>query len=207
LPVLVLRLLEFQTAVNDRPDHCPFCGCALFQRWGSGNRTLQDTNIEELAFYRYRCNACGRTFRYQASEELNLRVSQRIHKLAAVTWALGLSARDVERVFLQLGIEISHMTVWRDGTQLISKFHDPNHLERPDRYYIDPLFQKKVKQELGTTIILNLAEGKTAVLGKIGQVYPREVLNWLNPLIADLDMQVSLFGTDYLHNLETIKGE
>ena len=36
------------------------------------------------------------------------------------------------------------------------------------------------------------------VLGKIDEVNPRIVLNWLEPFIKDLDIEVAQFGTDVL---------
>ena len=54
-------------------------------------------------------------------------LTQRVRKLAALAWALGVSARKVVAIFADYGIELSHMVVWRDGNELISKISDTSY--------------------------------------------------------------------------------
>ncbi len=203
MPLIVLRLPEFQVSQEDRPARCPYCGSQVFQRWGATVKTVQDTNLETGAFYRYRCSDCGHTFRNYPPGLDHTKMTQRIRSLAALAWALGLSARKVVEIFKDLGIEVSHMVVWRDGTELISRIGNASYPDRPSRYWIDKLFLKNEGRGIGTSIVLDLGEGKTAVLGKIDEVNSRVVLKWLDPFIRDLDIQVSVFGTDALHRFET----
>lgn len=203
MPLIVLRLTEFQIGQEDRPTHCPYCGSQVFQRWGSSVKTVQDTNREVSSFYRYHCNACGHTFRNYPPGIDHTKLTQRIRNLAALAWALGLSARKVVEIFEELGVELSHMVVWRDGTELISRISNTSYPDRPGRYWIDKLFLKNEGRGIGTSIVLDLGQGKTAVLGKIDEINARVVLKWLDPFIKDLDIQVSIFGTDALHQFDT----
>ncbi len=198
MPVIVLRLIDFQTNMEDRPTHCPYCGSEVLQRWGPGTKTVQDTNREVSAFYRYRCSVCEHTFRSYPPGVDHTKLTQRIRNLAAMCWALGLSARQVVATFKEFGIELSHMTVWRDGHELIEHIQANFDPDRRSRYLIDKLFLKDKSRGIGTSIVLDLGDGKTTVLGKIDEVNPRLVLNWLEPYVKDLDIQVSLFGTDIL---------
>jgi DNA-directed RNA polymerase subunit RPC12/RpoP len=203
MPLIVLRLTDFQSNQEDRPTHCPYCGSQVFQRWGASAKTVQDAKSEVSAYYRYHCNSCGHTFRNYPPGIDRTKMTQRIRSLAALAWALGLSARKVVEIFKDLGIEMSHMVVWRDGTELISRIGNASYPDRPSRYWIDKLFLKNEGRGIGTSIVLDLGEGKTAVLGKIDEVNSRVVLNWLAPFIKDLDIQVSIFGTDVLHRFDT----
>ena len=198
MPIIVLRLPEFQANNEHRPTQCPYCGSQVFQRWGSYAKTVQDTSEKVSEFFRYRCNACGRTFRNYPPGVDHTNLTQRVRKLAALAWALGVSARKVVAIFADYGIELSHMVVWRDGNELINKISDTSYPDRPSRYWIDKLFLKNKGRGIGTSIVLDLGEGKTVVLGKIDEVNPRIVLNWLEPFIKDLDIEIAQFGTDVL---------
>jgi DNA-directed RNA polymerase subunit RPC12/RpoP len=203
MPLIVLRLTEFGNSQEDRPAACPYCGSQVFQRWGEYSKTVQDAKSEVSAFYRYHCNACGHTFRNYPPGIDRTKMTQRIRSLAALAWALGLSARKVVEIFKDLGIDMSHMVVWRDGTDLISRISNTSYPDHPSRYWIDKLFLKNEGRGIGTSIVLDLGEGKTAVLGKIDEVNSKVVLKWLDPFIKNLDIQVSIFGTDVLHRFDT----
>lgn len=198
MPVVILRLNDLQPSHDDRPAHCPYCGSEVLQRWGVGTKTVQDANREVSEFYRYRCSSCEHTFRNYPPGVDHTKLTQRIRKLAALCWALGLSARQVVTIFKEFTIDLSHMTVWRDGHELIERIQNTADPDRRSRYLIDKLFLKDKSRGIGTSIVLDFGEGKTVVLGKIDEVNPRLVLNWLEPFIKDLDIQVSLFGTDIL---------
>jgi DNA-directed RNA polymerase subunit RPC12/RpoP len=200
MPVIVLRIRNLQTSENDRPENCPYCGSQVFQRWGSYSKNVQDANPEVSLFYRYRCNACGHTFRNYPPGVDHTKLTPRIRKLAALAWALGLSARKVVAIFKGFGIELSHMVVWRDGTELVARISNAANPDLPSRYSIDKLFLQYKGRGIGTSIMLDLGEGKTVVLGKIDEVNHRIVLSWLEPFIKDEDIEIHQFGTDMLNS-------
>ncbi|HVP20414.1 MAG TPA: hypothetical protein VMS73_00985 [Anaerolineaceae bacterium] len=202
MPLIVLGVGNLKTTTEDRPARCPYCGSQVFQRWGTGQKEIQDVTMEIAVYYRYRCNQCEHTFRYYPPGIDKTKLTQRIRNLAAMSWALGLSSREVVDVFDELGIEMSQMTVWRDGHELVNRYKDSTDPYKPARYLIDKLFVKNRSRGVGTTIVLDLGEGKTAVLGKIDEVDPRKVFHWLEPFIKDLDIQAELHGTDMLDHYE-----
>jgi hypothetical protein len=202
MPVIVLRFDDFKSSINVRPAGCPYCGCEVLQRWGAGSKLIQDANQEVGEYHRYRCSACGRTFRHYAPGVDNTRLTQRIRKIAGVAWALGLSARDVVEIFEEFGIDLSYMTVWRNGNDIVTRFKDsfgPNH---PGRYSIDKLFLKNQGRGIGTSIMVDLGNDKIVVLGRMDVVDYRRVLAWLEPILKDLDIQVSIMGTDVLFGMD-----
>jgi hypothetical protein len=202
VPVIVLQLRDIRPSLDDRPSHCPNCGSDLFQRWGSSNKIVQDTSYLFSSVYRFRCSSCGHIFRHYPPKIDHTNLTPRIRKLAALAWALGLSSREVVAVFAGLGIELSHMTVWRDGHDLVSCVNDESDPNRPRRYLIDKLFLKNKSRGIGTSIVLDLGQSKTAILGKIAEPNPRVVMSWLKPFIDELDVEVLLFGTGVLQNFE-----
>jgi hypothetical protein len=201
MAVIVLRFGEFKSTI-DRPKNCPYCGCEFLQRWGAGSKVVQDAQEEKGTFQRYRCNACQRTFRHYAPGIDKTRLTQRMRQIAGMGWALGLSAREVVVLLGESGIEMSYMTVWREGQALITRLKDhfgPNH---PGRYSIDKLFLKIRTRGIGTSIMVELGEGKTIVLGRMDEVDYRKVLVWLDPILKDLQIEVSTMGTDILFGMD-----
>ncbi len=198
MPVIVLRLSEVQPALNERPTHCPYCGSEVFQRWGALPKKVQDTNIQTFDVFRYHCISCGHTFRTYPHGIDRTNLAERIRNLAAFVWALGLSSREVVEVFKELGIELSNMTVWRDGHELAKKYFSADDPDHPSRFKIDKLFLNFRRKGIGTIFILDLGKDKTAVLGKVDEANPRLILSWIEPIIQDLEINASIFGTGIL---------
>jgi DNA-directed RNA polymerase subunit RPC12/RpoP len=205
MSVIVLRLANFQAGIEeDRPVQCPNCESDLLQRWGMGSKNVQDANREVSSFFRYHCSACGRTFRNYPHGISRAKLTFRIRKLAALCWALGLSAREVVQIFKDLGIELSHMTVWRDGHEFIDSWSRDSDSNHDFKYLIEKLCLKTKGRVIGTSIVLDLGEGKAAVLGKINERNPSLVSTWLEPFFKDIDIQVTLLGTDILQHSEMV---
>jgi DNA-directed RNA polymerase subunit RPC12/RpoP len=201
MPVIVLHFDDFKAEIDARPERCPYCSGQIFQRWGSGAKPVQDADPEIGEYVRYHCTTCGRTFRHYPPGIDKTRLTQRVRTTAGIAWALGLSAREVVEVFADLGIELSYMTVWRNGNDLVTKYQDsfgPNH---PGRYSIDKLFLNNHGRGIGTSIMVDLGNGKTIALGRMDVVDYRKILAWLEPILKGLNIHVSTMGTDALFGL------
>lgn len=202
MAVIVLRLENFNANEENRPKFCPYCGCEFLQRWGTGSKAVQDSELEIGEYHRYRCNACQRTFRHYASGVDRTHLTRRIRKITGLAWALGLSARDVVDIFTKVDIELSYMTVWREGHELITRLKDSFGPHHPGRYSIDKQFLKIKTRGIGTSVMLELSPGKTVVLGRMDEVDYRKILAWLEPIVKDLEVTVSVIGTDVLFNMD-----
>jgi DNA-directed RNA polymerase subunit RPC12/RpoP len=198
MPVIVLRLAEPTPIVAERPTHCPYCGSEVFQRWGATLKNLQDTDLQTIENFRYHCSGCGHTFRNDSQTDNRTNLTQRIRKLAGLTWALGLSSREVVDVFKEVGFELNHMTVWRDGHELITKYFNTTDPDHPPRYKIDKLFLKYRGKGIGTSILLDLGKEKSVLIGKVDESNPRVLLSWLEPVTREFGIQAFIFGTDIL---------
>jgi len=204
MSVIVLRFDEFKSDTLSRPTACPYCGSEVLQGWGTGEKHVQDASPEMGEYRRYRCSACGHTFRHYHPGVDRTRLTRRIRTIAGIAWALGLSARDVVETLGECGIEMSSMTVWRDGNDIVNRFKGSFGPEQPGRYSIDKLFLKNRGRGIGTSIMVDLGNGKTIVLGRMDVVNYRKVLAWLEPILKDLDIQVSLMGTDMLFGMDRV---
>ena len=198
MAVIVLRLDHFKTPLENRPKYCPYCGSEFLQGWGTGEKDVQDIQLEKGEYHRYRCITCNHTFRHYAPGVDRTHITQRIRKVAGMAWALGLSSREVVEVFKEKGVEISYMTVLREGNALVArhKLHfGPND---PGRYSIDQDFLRIKTRGIGTSFIVELSQGNTLLLGRMEEIDYRKLLAWLEPIIKDLDIEVSVIGTDKL---------
>jgi hypothetical protein len=204
MAVIVLRLDNVKTPLDNRPKNCPYCGSEYLQGWGMGTKQVQDIQPEISEFHRYLCMSCHHTFRHYAAGVDRTHLTQRIRKIAGMAWALGLSAREVVDVFSESGVELNYMTVWREGNELITRQKDHFGPKTPGRYSIDKEFLKIKTRGIGTSFIVELGVGKTVLLGRMEEVDYRKILAWLDPIIKDLDIQVSLIGTDKLFDKNLI---
>jgi hypothetical protein len=198
MAVIVLRLENFGPPLEARPKYCPYCHSEFLQGWGVGEKDIQDIRPEIGEYHRYRCNSCHRTFRHYPLGVDRTHLTQRIRKIAGMAWALGLSAREVVEVFSQCGVQLNYMTVWREGNELVTRQKDHFGPNNPGRYSIDKEFLKIKTRGIGTSFMVELGQGKSVLLGRMAEVDYRKILVWLEPIIKDLGIQVSLMGTDKL---------
>jgi hypothetical protein len=84
------------------------------QRWGGRERKIRDHQVKAVLVYRYRCASCRHTFRHYPEGVDQGQQSQRLRKLAAICWTLGLSYRGMELILGVFAVGISRMSGWRD---------------------------------------------------------------------------------------------
>ena len=56
-------------------------------------------------------------------------------------------------------------------------------------------------------MVIDLGHGKPLVLGVLDEHNPRVVHSWLEPIVSEIDVQVSLLETGYLHRAVINTGE
>ena len=111
-----LRLLvpQVKAEPTDRPQACRWCGSALLQRHQTVRKHVIDTQIRQTQAVRYRCTACGRTFRHYAEGVSHYRQSQRVMGLAVLLWTLGLSEWGTSYALKAIEAGIHRSSVHRD---------------------------------------------------------------------------------------------
>ena len=111
-----LRLLVPQVKPQpaERPTACRWCGSPLLQRHQTVTKRVIDTQVRETQAIRYRCTACGRTFRHYPEGVSHYRQSQRVMGLAVLLWTLGLSEWATSHVLHAFEVGIHRSSVHRD---------------------------------------------------------------------------------------------
>lgn len=198
MPVVLLRVPEIVERPEDRPQKCPYCGSQVLQRWGRVTRKVQDTDREDIEIYRYKCGNCGRTFRGYPKGLDRSSQSTRIRNLASVTGELGLSSREVAEFFQRLGVDLSHVTAWRYGQDMLASKTKKNKGSRPRKYTLDKDFVHHVSPKFGVVLLVDLGNDRYEVLGTVDEYNPREVKAWLDRLLTGTDIQVTCLDTGIL---------
>ena len=111
-----LRVLvpQVKPQPEGRPAACRWCGSSLLQRHQTVPKRVIDTQVRETEAVRYRCTACGRTFRHYPEGVSHYRQSQRVQGLAVLLWTLGLSEWGASHVLHALEAGIHRSSVHRD---------------------------------------------------------------------------------------------
>lgn len=111
-----VRLLvpQVKPQPTDRPKACHWCQSPLLQRHQAVPKTVIDTQVRETQAVRYRCTACGRSFRHYPEGVSYYRQSQRVMGLAVLFWTLGLSEWATSHVLHALEAGIHRSSVHRD---------------------------------------------------------------------------------------------
>jgi len=127
--------------------------------------------------------------------------------MAALAWVMGLSSRDVVEVFDELGIDLSRMTVWREGRELARQLEERDEQGVIRKYALDRVYLPGVSARFGVVVVFDAGTGKRAILGTLDEFNPRPVKTWLERLVQDTNFQVTVANTDYLTPLANITGE
>jgi len=206
MTVVLLRVSETISNMSARPGHCPRCGSDILQRWGGTSKIVKDTEQSVAILQRYRCNNCDYTFRVYPIGLDRSPLSYRIHRLAAIAWALGMSSRDVAAYFDQFGIHLSHATIWRDGQKLIALQNRRECEGSSNRFNLDSHFIPRVSSRLGVVIAMDLGTGRVSILGTVDEYNHRKVISWLRDLVEGIAELVTT-ETSSLYNQGLIISE
>jgi transposase-like protein len=196
MAIIVLKLPDVKPEAENRPEKCPACGYDILQRWGGQRKQLRDPQIKEVVVYRYYCCRCRHTFRHYPDGVDQAQQSQRLRKLAAVFWSLGLSYRGIEGVFGVFGVGIDHMTAWRDVDERARQLRQQR-LVKPVRVLgLDGASVRGMGGIQPVLVAVNLGNGEPIAIGYIDEDKPQAVRRWLEPLVKQLG--VSVIVTDDL---------
>ena len=106
---------EVKLRPSERPATCRYCGHWRLHRHGAVRKSLRDHRVAQVRVERYKCAACGRTFRHYPDGVTAQDQSQRTVVLAAVLYGLGLSCAASAAFLTAIGVSIARMSVWWDA--------------------------------------------------------------------------------------------
>ena len=196
MSIVVLKLPDVKGKAENRPHHCPSCHGEILQRWGGRVRQIRDHQVREAQVFRYSCTHCRHTFRHYPEGVDQAQQSQRLRKLAALCWVLGLSYRGIAAVFAVFGVGISHMTAWRDAQERARQLTSQR-IWKPVRVLgLDGAYVLGWGEKRAVLVAVDLGEGQPVTIGYIDESDPQALKRWLEPMVKRLG--VSVIVTDDL---------
>ncbi len=198
MAIVFLRFPNLQSTPNRQTRRCPYCGSVIVQSWGQQAKTVRDSQAQEITIHRYRCCNCNRTFRaYPEGIDRSL-LSQRMHHLAALTVAMGLSVRQVSEVFSDMGISMSRMTIYRDGREMALRLGLDGERRFKQIFIMEPAQIIPGGARAGVRLVIDLGPGRMLALGILDEFNPHAVHGWLEPLCQEIGAQVTILETGRL---------
>ncbi len=198
MAIVVVRFPHVASAPSGKSRQCPHCGSAILQNWGQTSRPVRDADMREITIYRFRCCNCGRTFRLYPDGADRSTISQRMLNLAALTFAIGLSVKEVGDLFDNLGVTLSRMTIYRAGHQMVDRLGYSGGRKYQEVYLMEKTHTQRDKLRGGVRLIMDVGRGKYVVLGILDEYNPHTVQNWLQPVCHDIGAEVYVLDTGKL---------
>ena len=201
MSIVVLKLPEVKDEA-ERPTSCPACQGETFQRWGGQVKRVRDPQVKAVVVYRYRCCACGHTIRQYPEGVDRAQQSQRLRKLAALTWVLGLSYRGMAAVFEVFQVELSRMSGWRDVQAWARQLRKQRQWQKVRVLGVDGAYVRGWGAQQKVLIAVDLGAGQPVQIGYVDEHDPQAVRRWLEPLVQRLG--VSVIVTDDLMTYRSV---
>lgn len=202
MAIIVLQLPGVKRKSEIRPQKCPNCQGETLRRWGRVRKPVRDNCIRTVQAFRYCCGHCRRTFRHCPVGVDRADQTQRLRKLAAILWVLGLSLRGVRLALSAFGLKLSHMSVWQDVQEqanLLGKRRQWQGVRVLGVEGAYPLLQGKKRPEL---IAVDLGNGRPVAIAQVDEANPQAVKRFLEPLVQRLE--VSVIVTDDLASFRPV---
>jgi transposase-like protein len=173
-----------------RPAACAYCQSPLLQRHQQVLKALVDTHVRQTQAVRYRCTACGRTFRHYAQGASPYRQSQRVISLAVLLWTLGLSQRAVALVLVGLEAAIHRSTMLRDIHRAGASLWDFSPVGPVRVLGVDETVVRMRGRAVFLGFVVDTKTGTTVGVDILVERDSEAFLGWLCPYVERLGVQV-----------------
>jgi transposase-like protein len=190
MTIVTLSLAEVNEETADRPTDCPNCGSTILQSWGTVPKPLRDPELEEVRVRRFHCCDCHYTFRYYPEGVGPADQSLRLQQLATICWVLGLSTRMVTGVLGVFGIQLCHMSVWRDVQALAESWSVPAPPQGVRVLGVDGFYASIKGQDSGMVVAVDMGTGSPVALARIDEKDRPALFAWLEILKEELGVEV-----------------
>ena len=195
MSIVVLKLPEVKVEAG-RPQRCAVCKGETFQRWGGRWKRVRDHEVKQVWVNRYRCCQCKHTFRQYPEGVNQAQQSQRLRRLAALSWVLGLSYRGIAGLFAVFGVGISRMSAWRDEQEWAKQLQRRGKSKPVRVLGLDGAYVRGWGDTRPVLVAVDLGTEQPVALGDVDEKDPQAVGGWLTPWVQQLG--VSVLVTDDL---------
>ena len=205
MSIVTIKLADVKSQTNERPEKCPHCEGETFQRWGQVRKTIRDQKVKEVSIYRYRCCRCHKTFRHYPEGIDRKGQSQRLRKVVAIMWMLGLSYRSLEIVLDFFGVKLGRMSGWRDVQERAGQLFRQQKGKRVRVLGLDVGYVRGMGETQPVMVAVDMGDGLPITIGYVDEKDPQAVKRFLQPLVQQLG--VSVVVTDDLATYRTVTGQ
>jgi transposase-like protein len=202
MSIVLLQLPEVKYIQTDRPKQCLYCPGEIFQRWGCNAKRVRDPRLREILVYRYRCCLCHRTFRHYPEGVGRASQTKRMIKLAAILWALGMSYRNVSGMLAVFGVQLRHMSIWRDVQAQAEQVRCSKQWGKIRVLGVDGAYVRGWGDTQPVLVAVDMGTGQPVALGYLDEKDPLAVQKFLEPLVQRLG--VSVIVTDDLASYKVV---
>lgn len=202
MSIVVLKLPDVKSEAGGRPQRCPSCKGDTFQRWGGRLREIRDPRVRYVMVYRYQCCECRHTFRHYPPGVDQAQQSQRLRKLAALMWVLGLSYRGIAGVLAVFGVGIGRMSAWRDEQAWAEQLRQQRKWKAVRVLGLDGAYVRAFGKVRPVLVAVDIGERQPVAIGYVDEYNPAAVRRFLEPLVKRLG--VSVIVTDDLVHYKTV---
>jgi transposase-like protein len=202
MAIVLLQLPAVKRKMETRPQKCPNCPGETFQRWGKVRKPVRDSRYRSVQVYRYRCCHCRHTFCYYPEGVDSADQTQRLRKLAAIYWVMGMSLRGVVTALSAFGVQLSHMSVWRDLQEQAELMEKRQHWKPVRVLGLDGVYPLVKGKKRAVLIAVDLGDGRPVAIGQVDEANPQAVRRFLEPIVQRLG--VSVIVTDDLNTFRTV---
>jgi len=122
--------------------------------------------------------------------------TQRMRKLAAILWVLGLSLRGTCVALAAFGVRLSHMSIWRDLQEQAKLWEQRRRWQGVRVLGMDGLYPLGWGKKQPVLVAVDLGNGQPVAVGHLDEANPQAVRRFLEPLVQRLG--VSVIATDDL---------
>ena len=191
MSIFVLQLPDVKRKAEIRPKECPQCAGETFQRWGKVRKPVRDNRYRSVGVYRYRCCHCWHTFRHYPEGVDRADQTERMRKLAALLWVMGMSLRGVGIALSAFGVKLSHMSVWRDLQEQVNVLEQRRRWQGVRVLGVDGLYPLGWgKRKHAVLVAVDLGNGQPVAVGYLDEANPQAVRRFLEPLVQRLGVSV-----------------
>ncbi len=190
MSIVTISLPDVKVKTENRPETCPYCSGETFQRWGRISKPVKDNRFHTILVYRYRCCHCHRTFRYYPCGIDRADQTLRLRKLSAILWVLGMSLRGTCTALSVFGVQLSHMTLWRNLQEQAELLEKQRHWKPVRVLGIDGLYPLGKGRKQAVLIAVDLGDGGVVAMGRVNEYDPWAVRRFLEPLVQRLGVSV-----------------
>jgi transposase-like protein len=124
--------------------------------------------------------------------------SQRLCKLAALMWVLGLSYRGIEGLLEVFRLRIGRMTAWRDVQGWAEQLRQGRQWKPVRVLGLDGAYVRAWGGSRPVLVAVDLGVGQPVAIGYVDEYKPQAVRKWLEGLVKQLGVSV-IVSDDLVH--------